>query len=195
MRALIKDLPQERTRLYGGTPVIIKDPPHTRTARYIEQPTAGVLEHFQTPRARVAAYSIDTRANLPEYRCTKETYCLVGRGKDWTIVRFNRQVEPNVEGQFAILAAKWREEVGPESSVSNIVGDINYLKIIAMGKKVVPLILRELEREPAPWFVALQAITGENPADRGLAGNFPRIAEAWLQWGRDRGFINGTAAP
>jgi hypothetical protein len=63
-----------------------------------------------------------------------------------------------------------------------------------MGKKVIPLILRELEHEPAPWFAALQAITGENPADQQLAGNFARMADAWIEWGRRHDLINGAAA-
>jgi hypothetical protein len=38
-----------------------------------------------------------------------------------------------------------------------------YQRIIEMGQPVMPLIFRELEREPDHWFWALQSITGENP--------------------------------
>ena len=66
---------------------------------------------------------------------------------------------------------------------------MNYLRIISLGWKVVPLILRELQREPAPWFLALRAITGEENVGREHPGNFRGMAEAWLAWGRERGYV------
>jgi len=51
------------------------------------------------------------------------------------------------------------------------------------------LILRELQKEPAPWFLALRVITGEDTVGRNDAGNFSKMADAWLTWGRERGYI------
>src|SRR5438045_993176 len=74
----------------------------------------------------------------------------------------NRETTPDAtEEEFGTFSKKWREEVGAESSLSRITGNMNYLRIISLGKKAVPLILRDLQREPAPWFLALRAITGE----------------------------------
>ena len=195
MPAALQRLPEERIQYYGRWPKVVKDPPYARTIRYVQQSTPGVSHHLETPRARVAAYKMKTLGDVPEYTCTKNAYCVVGKNKHWPIVRLSQLLRPDVESQFRHLSAKWLEEVGPDSSLSNIVSNLNYLNVIAMGKRVIPLILRELEREPAPWFAALQAITGENPADRQLAGNFPRMAEAWIEWGRRHGLINGAAAP
>ena len=43
-------------------------------------------------------------------------------------------------------------------------------------------------REPDHWFWGLKAITGEDPvalADRGKVG---RMAQAWLDWAKKRGY-------
>jgi hypothetical protein len=60
-------------------------------------------------------------------------------------------------------------------------------RIIAMGWAVVPLLLKELRRQPDHWLWALQAITGEEPA-RG-AETLQAAARAWLDWGRKRGLL------
>src|SRR5438093_4135351 len=57
--------------------------------------------------------------------------------------------ETNAEQEFAKFSRKWREDTGAESSLSRITGNMNYLRVISLGWKVVPLILRELQREPA----------------------------------------------
>ena len=64
-----------------------------------------------------------------------------------------------------------------------------YQRIIGMGWSAVPLILEELRREPDQWFWALEAITEENPVPPDAAGQVRRSAEAWVQWGRDRGLV------
>jgi len=93
------------------------------------------------------------------------------------------------EEEFRTFSKNWREEVGAESSLSKITGNMNYLRIISLGRKAVPLILRDLQREPAPWFLALRAITGEQNVGREYAGNFRRMAESWVAWGREKGYI------
>jgi hypothetical protein len=93
------------------------------------------------------------------------------------------------EKEFNELANKWREEIGAESSLSKITGNINYLRIIALGKSALPFILRDLQREPSPWFVALRAITGELKIGKEHAGNFRRISETWINWGKRNGYI------
>jgi hypothetical protein len=95
----------------------------------------------------------------------------------------------DTEDQFGALSKQWREEVGAESSLSKITGNMNYLRIISLGKKAVPLILRDLQREPAPWFLALRAITGEQNVGREYAGNFKQMADSWISWGREKGYI------
>lgn len=194
MPCFAKNLPLQRTQFYGraGT---TKNVPQRRTERYLDPSISEPVDHFHTPTTRMANYGAISEMWQPQHKCAKEAYCVLGKDKQWAVVRIGDRSKDDTEHKFKNFSAKWHQQIGPDSSLSNIVGNINYLQVIAMGKKVVPLILQELEREPAPWFVALQAITGENPVDHRSAGNFPKIAEAWLQWGRDRGFINGAAVP
>jgi hypothetical protein len=90
---------------------------------------------------------------------------------------------------FRSLAESWYAQTAFESSFTKIVMNLNYLRIISLGEDVVPLILQELERKSAPWFLALKAITGFDPVPDGNAGDFRLMTEAWLAWGRDRGLI------
>jgi hypothetical protein len=62
-----------------------------------------------------------------------------------------------------------------------------YQAIIGMGRQVLPLILEELEQHGGHWFWALHSITQEDPARDRI--NFTDAASAWLEWGRQRGFL------
>jgi hypothetical protein len=66
-----------------------------------------------------------------------------------------------------------------------------YQEIIGMGERVVPLLLAELRREPDDWFWALHAITGANPVPAARGGSLPAMAEAWIQWGVEKGYKVG----
>lgn len=94
-----------------------------------------------------------------------------------------------LERRFRSLASAWREAVGPSSSVSHMAMHPAYQQIIGMGPEAVPLLLKELQREPNHWFWALAAITGENPVSEAHKGMVPRMAEDWVRWGRERGLI------
>jgi hypothetical protein len=91
--------------------------------------------------------------------------------------------------RFDALAAEWREATAFLSSTSAMVAHPAYQAIIGLGWPAVPLLLRDLEREPVHWFEALRAITGEDPVAREQWGNIPAMATAWLAWGRQRGLI------
>jgi len=88
--------------------------------------------------------------------------------------------------QFQTLAIQWKDGTALLSSTSAMVAHPAYQAIIAMGPPVVPLLLRELERESAHWFEALKAITGEDPVPPADWGKVPAMAAAWLAWGRSR---------
>jgi hypothetical protein len=62
-------------------------------------------------------------------------------------------------------------------------------ELVALGDPVVPQILAELKREPnAAWFTVLAEITGEDPIPPEMAGRVEAMAQAWLDWGRRRGY-------
>jgi hypothetical protein len=93
--------------------------------------------------------------------------------------------------RFQELVAQWHSETALESSVNRRVMNGAYQQIIGLGPDVLPLILAELEQETNDWFWALAAIAGEDPAEG--AETPDSAAEAWLDWGRRRGYLGATA--
>ena len=98
-------------------------------------------------------------------------------------------VATSLEAEFQSLARQWKEDCSLLSSTSAMVADPAYQAIIELGQPVVPLLLRELEKEPVHWFEALKAITGEDPVAPKDWGNIPAMASAWLAWGRQRNLL------
>lgn len=94
-----------------------------------------------------------------------------------------------LDREFLELLSRWREETKLISSATMLVANRNYLRIIGMGPQVIPLVLQELNRNGGHWFVALEALTGENPVVDGDIGRVKRMAQAWIEWGRQRGMI------
>jgi hypothetical protein len=91
--------------------------------------------------------------------------------------------------EFERLAEQWKTETAFLSSTTAMVSHPAYRAIIALGPPVLPLMLRDLEREPVHWFEALQAITGENPVPCEHWGKIAAMRADWLAWGRQRGLI------
>ena len=125
------------------------------------------------------------------YSETKPRYQIPKKEKNWSIVVLapGLQELTETEKKFRYYAAKWKDEVGGDSSLTSITGNMNHLRIIRIGDKAIPLILQELQREPAPWFVALRAISEDDSVGRDSPGNFRKMAAAWIQWGKDHGYI------
>jgi hypothetical protein len=89
------------------------------------------------------------------------------------------------EQLFQEHVKRWRNETGHLSSVAKMTAHLSYLRIIGLGRDAVPLILKELKERPDHWLVALNAITGEDPALEGMT--FREAVEAWIKWGQSRG--------
>jgi hypothetical protein len=107
-----------------------------------------------------------------------------------TIPAQNAQESPgaeSVEQRFRRLAAIWEAETLVLSNPNAITSHWAFQEIIRLGEAVVPLLLRDLEREPHLWVWALPEITGENPVPPADAGNIRKMSEAWLRWGRQKG--------
>jgi hypothetical protein len=98
---------------------------------------------------------------------------------------------------FRDLASQWQQERNPLSSNAwdNVLNPA-YQRIIGMGTDAVPFILGELRQElkkgePDDWFMALWAITGENPVPAESRGKIREMAKAWLEWGSQQGYLDG----
>lgn len=92
------------------------------------------------------------------------------------------------ELRFNRLKKEWIRGTERLSILSQIVLHPSYQQIIAMGPKVIPFILRSLEKEPDHWFWALKMLNEDNDVADGeetIAG----AAAAWLRWGRENGYL------
>ena len=90
---------------------------------------------------------------------------------------------------FAELAAQWRKETSHLSDSSKIAAHPIYRALVALGDRVVPFMLRELEGgNPEHWFSALHEITGANPIRAEQSGRIKEMAVAWLKWGALHGY-------
>jgi hypothetical protein len=97
------------------------------------------------------------------------------------------QPPESVEERFRRLAAIWHKDTDYLSSMSQSSSHPAYQEIIGMGPEVVPLLLRDLEETHSHWFSALRSITGANPLTPAESGNIPKMAQAWLRWGKNNG--------
>jgi len=90
---------------------------------------------------------------------------------------------------FHDLKRRWKRETSAMSSVEQIAMSPSYQRIIGLGMPIVPLILRDLRKEPAHWFWALSAITGENPVPEDEEGDIRQMSQRWIAWGHEKGLI------
>ena len=97
-------------------------------------------------------------------------------------------VRGRLRQKFDRLATEWSRDAAHYSSIEDMCMHTAYQRIIGMGPKVVPLILRELEWSPDHWFWALTSITEDNPVPEESWGRLDEMTTAWLDWGRENGF-------
>ena len=75
------------------------------------------------------------------------------------------------------------------SSTVEMVKHPAYQKIVSMGQVVVPFLLEDLRQNPIYWLPALRQITQQNPVQPEQRGKIKQMAEAWLNWGKQEGYI------
>lgn len=93
-----------------------------------------------------------------------------------------------LDERFRRLAAEWEQATLYLSSMETASKHPAYQEIIAIGREVVPLLLRDLEANQTHWFIALNRITGAQPVLEDARGNIPKMAQAWLNWAKDNGY-------
>jgi hypothetical protein len=114
-------------------------------------------------------------------------YSLSGGGSDHDFpVKLSTPASP-LELEFRKLVEQWRNDTQHTSSVKRMVQHPAYQRIIEMGSEALPLLLRELNAHQDHWLVALNIITGEDPAPEGAT--FTEAVDAWLAWGREKGYL------
>lgn len=94
-----------------------------------------------------------------------------------------------IEKEFNELAEQWYLETLHSSGYLDKVLHPAYQRIIGLGKDVIPFILGELQDASGEWFWALRALTGEDPTNLDQSGKKDEMAQAWLNWGKENGYI------
>ncbi|HOB70602.1 MAG TPA: hypothetical protein PLD55_06515 [bacterium] len=93
-----------------------------------------------------------------------------------------------LENEFETLKEKWKKEVKLTSSMTEIINNENYQKIIELGYDVIDFIYEELKKEPDFWFYALKEITGADPVRSSNYGNLKAMTQDWISWFKSNGF-------
>ena len=99
-----------------------------------------------------------------------------------------RRAEAVDRYRFSQLRDAWIEETWDIASIHAISMNMRYQQIIGLGPVALPLILEELRDRPGHWFWALSALAGRDVA-AGIFG-FDAARAAWLEWGRDEGYLD-----
>ena len=93
-------------------------------------------------------------------------------------------MDKSVKLEFNYLVLNWRYEIRHISSIDMIIEHPLFKKIIKLGKKIIPLILKELIIEPSHLIIALAEITNENPIHPNHKGDLEKMTEDWIEWGK-----------
>ena len=91
--------------------------------------------------------------------------------------------------RFFSLKDEWETQTAHLSSLTEIAMHPAYQHIIGLGPVAIPLILNEMKKKSGHWFWALKAITGEDPVLPNQRGRIKLMTEAWLNWGREQGYL------
>jgi len=94
----------------------------------------------------------------------------------------------DLEQRFVTLVRDWKAGRGVSSSSRELAKHPAYEAIIRLGRPVVPLLLRELQREPDHWFIALRSITNADPVPPEHRGDLRAMAADWAAWGQANGY-------
>lgn len=136
--------------------------------------------------ARIARFKMPINDGLIEWiKRRKQQTEMLGR----QIVEAMADEKGNAE-DVARLLAEWERKRPRGINVEAMASHPIYQSIIGMGWAAVPVLIAELRKKPGHWFSALHSITGANPVQPADEGNLNKMAEAWIRWGKDRGYFN-----
>lgn len=162
----------------------------------LETPTIdGRVENTPQDRVFCFSYTRVTESIPVKYSQTDQTCVVefsVPDDYDYqfaTDVRTHFNVEEDIATEFGALAESWRAGRGILSSAQQMALHPDYVRIVELGESVVPLILEDLRESADHWFVALHAITGVNPVPEESRGRLRDMADAWVTWGKKKGYI------
>ena len=139
----------------------------------------GSLEAKVFPFAKVA----------PDNKQISQVFCVTA-----VATKGSRPVEERAQAvlvreKFLRLASRFDSETKFISDGNKIIHHPQYQEIIKLGHDVVPYLLRDLNEHPGRWLWALHCITGADPIPPSALGKVRKMAAAWYEWGRQKGFV------
>jgi len=104
---------------------------------------------------------------------------------------------PTLEEKFSYHAERLKLETGHLSSPLQVMMHPSFQAIVGLSQQnfdskrsIVRCMLQEVKAGRGDWFLPLSQITQENPAISPKDyGKSDKLAEAWLKWGKSRGFL------
>jgi len=81
---------------------------------------------------------------------------------------------------FKSLKAAWVKETAFSSSVSDIIENSNFRRIVNMGEDAIPLIIEEIDKKPSTLVWALNIITGYT-IDPGRRLSLSEACKVWVK--------------
>lgn len=134
--------------------------------------------------------ALGTAKHLDNQDYRKDFFAFTSECKVWTQVFKTSTLNYVYQKQFEDLAAKWKDDTGALSNLIKITKNKNYRLIIELGERMLPFILKDLEKTYDYWFTALQEITNKNPVPDEDFGNVKKMTEHWLKWGRQHKYVS-----
>jgi hypothetical protein len=131
-----------------------------------------------------AGYQIDWRAFLHMNLPAKPPVAFVDAKQVLTV---KTATIDSLAEEFPNLVRQWKEETFFISSLGKQFTHPAYVRIMAMGKEGIPLVLREMQNSQDNWFYALKFMAGKDIA-AGIE-NFEDAKAAWLEWGYSKNYI------
>lgn len=92
--------------------------------------------------------------------------------------------------RFLRLKNQWLQETKFTSSSTIIYSNSAYKKIIDLGIKTIPWIIRDLKKTNAHWFNALYQLTGQDPIEPEHAGIVSKMSQDWITWAEKQGYAS-----
>jgi hypothetical protein len=99
----------------------------------------------------------------------------------------------DLEQRFREQADKWQRETQHLSSPTQRMMHPSYQAILGMGqhnaRKVVALMIRDMQQNQRAWFWALSYLAQDNPISQSDAGKTDKMIKAWVNWGKVEGLL------
>ena len=98
-------------------------------------------------------------------------------------------IQTEIAVEFSELANRWHRETGMYSLSIQKTSHPAYLRIVGMGSRAIPFILKDLRQHGGHWYQALESILGYSPVQIDEPGNIRQIKAQWLAWGHRAGHL------